>query len=220
MTEYKKMKIIMDMGPGNALLDNLYPIRKKELKDVSKVLGDAFSRDPIMEAWELKGEEINTCYEMFIRYCLRYGSVYATSENLEGIMAILPSKYGIMTAWPMIRSGAIFPAMKLRKKFNREMLETLEFLEEEKKIFEIHPHIYLAVLGVSQENQTKGYGRKMMEALIEMADNQGLPTYFETQTEGNVVFYKKFGFEVIKEVKLPNFDINMWYMFRKNIDFR
>jgi GNAT superfamily N-acetyltransferase len=71
------------------------------------------------------------------------------------------------------------------------------------------------VLGVSLEIQKKGFGRKMMEALIEMADNQGLPIYFETQTEGNVVFYKKFGFEVIKEVKLPNFDLPMWYMFRK-----
>ena len=50
----------------------------------------------------------------------------------------------------------------------------------------------------------------MMEALIQMTDKQGLPVYLETQTEGNVVFYKKFGFEVIKEVNLPNFDVKMW----------
>ena len=36
----------------------------------------------------------------------------------------------------------------------------------------------------------------MLRALIEMADTLGLPIYFETQTEGNVVFYKKFGFEI------------------------
>lgn len=216
MTQLKKNKVIVDIRQENNLLDNLYPISKKKLKEVSKVLGDAFSKDPLMEAWNLKGEEINTCYEMFIRYSLRYGSVYATSENLEGIMAILPSKYGIMTAWPMIRSGAIFPAVKIRKKFTKEMLETLKVLDEEKKNFDIHPHIYLAVLGVSQKNQRKGFGGKMLRALIEMAEDIGLPIYFETQTEGNVHFYKKFGFEVMKEIKLPNFDVHMWYMVRKN----
>jgi len=217
MTQYKKMKSFTDMGQVNTLLDNLYPVSKKELKAVCKVLGDAFSKDPLMEAWNLKGEEIDTCYEMFIRYCLRYGSVYATAEKLEGIMAILPSKNGIMTAWPMIRSGAIFPAMKIRKKFMKEMQETLKVLDEEKKNFDIYPHIYLAVLGVSQKNQRKGYGGKMMRTLIEMADNEGLPIYFETQTEGNVRFYKKSGFGVMKELKLPNFNLHMWYMVRKNI---
>ena len=216
MTQYKKI-YFNDMADKNVLLDNLYPVSKKELKDVCKVLGDAFSKDPFMEAWDLKGEEINTCYEMFIRYSLRYGHVYATSDNLEGIIAILPSKYGIMTAWPMIRSGAILPAMKIRKKFTKEALETLKVLDEEKKNFELHPHIYLAVLGVSQNNQRKGYGGKMLRALIELADNEGLPIYFETQTEGNVVFYKKFGFEVMKEITIPHFNLNMWYMVRKNI---
>ena len=219
MTELKN-KAIFAIKRENNLLDNLYPISKKELKEVCKVLGDAFSKDPLMEAWNLKGEEIDTCYEMFIRYCIRYGSVYAISENLEGIMAILPSKYGIMTAWPMIRSGAIFPAMKIRKKFTNEMLETLKVLDEEKKNFEIHPHIYLAVLGVSQKNQRKGFGGRMLKALIEKADNEGLPIYFETQTEGNVVFYKKFGFEVMKEITIPHFNLNMYYMVRKDNDFR
>jgi hypothetical protein len=58
----------------------------------------------------------------------------------------------------------------------------------------------------------------MMRALIEMADNKGLPIYFETQTEGNVYFYKKFGFEVMKEITIPHFNLNMWYMFRKRTD--
>ena len=216
MTQYKKMKNLTDFRQGDTLIDKLYPVNKKELKEVCKVLGDAFSKDPLMEAWDLKGEEINTCYEMFIRYSLRYGSIYATSEKLEGIMAILPSKYGNMTAWPMIRSGAIFPAMKVWKKFDKKARETLKVLDEEKKIFEIHPHIYLAVLGVSQNNQRKGFGGKMMRALIELADNEGLAIYFETQTEGNVVFYKKFGLKVLKEITLSHFNLNMWYMGRKN----
>ena len=55
----------------------------------------------------------------------------------------------------------------------------------------------------------------MLQALIEMADNEGLPIYFETQTEGNVVFYKKFGFEVMQEITLPNYNLQMWYMVRK-----
>ena len=55
----------------------------------------------------------------------------------------------------------------------------------------------------------------MLRALIEKAENEGLPIYFETQTEGNVRFYKKFGFEVLNEIILPECNLPMWYLFRK-----
>jgi ribosomal protein S18 acetylase RimI-like enzyme len=123
-----------------------------------------------------------------------------------------------MGAWHMIRSGAIIPAIKVSKKFSKKTRETLKVMQkEQKENFEINPHIYLAVLGVSQKHQRKGFGGKMLKALIELADTLGLPIYFETQTEGNVVFYKKFGFEVMKEISLPNFNFPMWYMVRKNL---
>ncbi len=215
MVQLKKNEVNTDLGQENNLLENLYPVSKKELKEVCKVLGDAFSKDPLMEAWDLKGEEISKMYEMFIRYCLRYGRVYATSEELEGIMAMLPSKYGNMRAWQIIRSGAIFPALKIYKKFDKKILETLKVMEEEKTNFMIHPHLYLSVLGVSQKNQRKGFGGKMLRALIEKAENEGLPIYFETETEGNVQFYKKCGFEVIKKITLPHFNLPMWYLVSK-----
>ena len=40
----------------------------------------------------------------------------------------------------------------------------------------------------------------MMRALIEMADNEGLPICFETQTEENVIFYKKFLLKTTKRI--------------------
>lgn len=94
-----------------------------------------------------------------------------------------------------------------------KILNVLE--EEKKKCFKIHPHIYLAVLGVSQNNQKRGFGAKMMRALLEEAEKKGLPIYFETGTEGNVRFYEKCGFEVIKEITLPDCNLSMWYIVSK-----
>ena len=91
----------------------------------------------------------------------------------------------------MIRSAAIFPAMKIRKNFNKEMMKILNVLEEEKKkCFKIHPHIYLAVLGVSQNNQKRGFGAKMMRALLEEAEKKDYLYILRQEQKGMFVFTK------------------------------
>jgi len=76
-------------------------------------------------------------------------------------------------------------------------------LEEDKKYLDIGSYIYLFVLGVSRESQGKCFGGKLLRALIEKAENERKPIYLETETEGNVSLYEKFGFEVIKQINLP-----------------
>ena len=197
-----------------ALFDELYPIGKKELKKASKVLANAFSEDPIINKMDLSSDFIESMYEIPIRSGLRYGEVYATSENFEGIIAFTPSKYANMKMWNIIRSGAIIPALKLRKKLGEFMQQMTEILEEDKKNLDIGPYLYLFVIGVSLGFQGKGYGGKMLRALIEKAENERKSIYLETETKENVNLYKKFGFEVIKKFTIPNLNLPMWEMVR------
>ena len=75
-------------------------------------------------------------------------------------------------------------------------------------------YIYLMTLGVEPEFQGKGFGSKLIKALIEDSTNEALPVYLETATEKNVEMYKKFGFRVIEKVDLPVINISQWCMIR------
>jgi hypothetical protein len=80
--------------PGQ--IRNLYRLRKKDIPKADAVLTDAFKHDPL---WcrvltESRAGQQRGLFEVPIRYCLRYGEVYTTSENLEGIIVWIPGHLG------------------------------------------------------------------------------------------------------------------------------
>ena len=76
------------------------------------------------------------------------------------------------------------------------------------------PHWYLWVLGVAPESQHKGIGRALLEPILERAEADHVACYLETQTEGNVAFYRACGFEVLEERREPVCDLPIWCMRR------
>ena len=193
-------------------IDNLYAVSRTEYKKATKVLGNAFSEDAIVKKMNLGRKEINSIYEIIIKPCLRYGSVIAPTENLEGVMAFTSSEVNF-NMWSFIRSGSLMPILKSMKLL-KEMMGAMKQVEEEKKNLNIGPYLYLNVIGVSQESQGKGFGGKLLSALIEKSEHEKKAIYLETQSEENVKFYQKFGFEVIKKIFLPKFNVPMWEMVR------
>ena len=64
----------------------LYRVQRSDVTQAGKVLADSFQYDPV---WNkiFEGEynlekRFHAFFEMPIRYCLKYGEVYAPSENL------------------------------------------------------------------------------------------------------------------------------------------
>ena len=60
-----------------------------------------------------------------------------------------------------------------------------------------HPkaeHWYLATLGVDPPHQGKGYGSRLLEAVLPRTDEGGRPTYLETDKERNLAFYARHRF--------------------------
>ena len=195
------------------LFDNLYKLHKKDLKNAVNVLTDAFSEESM---WKevFKNEEKNRALtEVMVRFCLKYGSVVSTSENIEGVMAIAPHDKD-MTALRVIRSGAFFLSMKIANEAKKMEILTIA-VEEAKKSLNLSPYIHLLIMGVSQKFQGKGFGGKLLKALIEKAEMEKKPIYLETQKENNVNFYEKYGFFVKKKIILPEpLNLPMWLMVR------
>ena len=89
------------------LFDDLYKIQKKDLKNAVSVIDNAFSEDSMWkEVFSDEGKN-RVLTEVMVRFCLKYGNVLSTSDNLEGVMAIVPHDKE-MTLWRIIRSGAFF----------------------------------------------------------------------------------------------------------------
>ena len=195
------------------LINDLYTIQKKDLTKAVNVLANAFSKEIMWQKIFNDENKNRILTEVMVRFCLKYGSVLSTSNNLEGIMALAPYNKE-MTFWRIIRSGAFFLSLKISSEAKKmEVLNSA--VEGAKKSLNLEPHIHLLIMGVSQEFQGKGFGGKLLRALIEKSETEKKPIYLETQKEENVNFYKKFGFVVRKKIILPEpLNLPMWLMLR------
>lgn len=69
-------------------------------------------------------------------------------------------------------------------------------------------HIHLGPLAVGPESRNKG----VATSLLSKAWCKGEPAWLETDLEDNVIFYKKFGFKVIKQLNI--YGVNNWLCLR------
>jgi GNAT superfamily N-acetyltransferase len=76
------------------------------------------------------------------------------------------------------------------------------------------PHWYLGVLGTDPDHQGKGLGSAVMQPVLDRCDAEGLGAYLESSKEQNVPFYRRHGFEVTEEVRLPE-GPPLWLMWRE-----
>jgi len=197
-----------------SLISDLYKLKKKDIKKAANVLVSAYTEDPMLKVILKEEDKRRVQFEVMLRFCLKYGSLFAPSENIEGVMAIAPHDKD-MTVWRTFRSGGFFIGMKIAS-LAKMMKESTKLIEEGKKNLNIsHPYIYLFIIGVSQELQGKGFGGKLLRAIVKEAEVEKKPMYLETQNEKNVSLYEKYGFHVVDKINLPDpVNLPMWLMIR------
>jgi len=197
----------------------LYKVQKGDIARIGKVLPNAFQNDPL---WNkiFEGEpdfkkKYRAFFEVPVRYCLKYGEVYAPSEDLEGIVAWVPGKYADMTMWRIIRSGAMGAAIRMGSNASKKMGTIFKQVTEDRNEHMAgHNFLYLLIVGVATELQGKGFGKELIGAAIEKSEREGLHLYLETETEKNVKMYEHFGFRLLKTIILPIVDLPLWEMAR------
>ena len=138
----------------------LHGVQKGDIVRAGKVLADAFQHDPLWnKIYEGESDIENRFrahFEVPVRHCLKYGEVYASSEDLEGVVAWVPGKYADMTAWRIIRSGAVGAAIRMGLNAAKKMGPIGKTLIKDR-----HEHmagcdyLYVQILGVSTELQGK-----------------------------------------------------------------
>jgi len=201
-------------------IKNLHKVKKSEISKAALVLADAFKEDPLFKSIFGDAEKNKYKYiliaKFMLRYCHKYGDVYASSEKFEGIMAITQDEYSYMSFWRMIRSGSIFPVLRIGFKSFMKVAGSLGPIDEaRKKHMKNKSFAYLQIIGVASENQGKGHGGKLLREFIAVADEVKIPIYLETETESNVNLYEQFDFKTLEKMNLPVINQPMWAMMRE-----
>ncbi len=192
-----------------------------ELHDVNAAVEPmvrAFAEDPLWTGvfpdMEKRERGMRYVFRFHMRYCLLCGEAYAVSSRLEGIAVWLPGRCAAVDCGPVLRAGVLkMPfAVGLRALVRmRRVGETLTRMRTNQCKGE---HWYLGMLGVDPPHQRKGLGSRLLAPKLDWCQSKGLPVWLETETEQNVRFYQRLGFEIREEEVVPEINVRLWGMLK------
>ncbi len=207
----------------DAVLNGLYRIQESDVERVAGMLGRSFHDDPLMiyayAEGERNEEDSNNFFLAAVKYCLKYGMVYAPTAGIEGAALWLPSNKCPITFSRMLRTSSLWSMLKMIRKIGIERINRLAriggSLDKAHTRLTAFDHWYLQTLGVDPEYQGRGYASRLLRPMFTRFDEKGMPCYLDTLNEKNVTIYEHLGFEVLEKSNIPDTDITFWAMLRK-----
>lgn len=177
-----------------------------------EVLGRAFEDDPVWE-WVIPSgksrrlSRLASIMGLFVEAHLPDGEVFVSDDHSSMGVWCPPKTWRVPESFYLRKAPRILHALGLARV---RSLMTLGAIE---KAHPREPHHYLAMLGTDPVHQGKGHGGRLITAVTEQADSEGVGCYLESSKESNVPYYGRFGFEVTGEFHLPD-GPTMWFMWR------
>ena len=147
------------------------------------------------------------------RISLKYGYVYAPTENIEGVAGWLPHDKINLTNWHYIRNGALSVVISAGKEGRKQLMRYSNLALKKHKQHANFPHMYLYNLAIDPKHQGNGYASRLLKPMFAKLDENNLPCYLETG-ERNISLYEHFGFELVEQINLPESDNTGWLMMR------
>jgi ribosomal protein S18 acetylase RimI-like enzyme len=192
---------------------NITALKEKDIKTASRSLARAFMDDPLQcyvfpDATE-RSEKSPAHFEALLKYGHKFGEVYAT-PNLEGAVVWLRPGETDVTPEKAERGGlAEIPAL-LGEEAATRFFSVLDHIEPFHKQDAPEPHWYTMVIGVDPAFKGLGYGRAMMQHVIEKAQKDRVSVYLETAQPSNIHFYTRLGFKIMQELTDPVSRLPLW----------
>jgi ribosomal protein S18 acetylase RimI-like enzyme len=197
--------------------NDLYKIEKNDVERCVTTLKDAFKDDPL---WKEvfrddpdKDKALTGFFTIPILYWIKFGKVYATSEQIEGVAVWLPGEKSYMGFLGLLRSGAASYGARIGKPSMKNLSLLGKHLEPDRKRFmKGKKYTYLTIIGVNSTHQGKGYGSILLNKIAAECDEAG--EHLETESEETVKFYEKHGFYIQQKINLSKINVPMWEMVR------
>ncbi len=98
------------------------------------------------------------------------------------------------------------------------LVRSLRYLRKVESLHPTAPHWYLETLGVDPEHQGRGYGTRLLDAVLPRTDEAGIPTYLETDKERNLAYYARQRFTEMEQIFPAAGAPPTWTMWREPVD--
>ncbi len=191
----------------------------KERGAGAAVLGRAFAEYDLLRYYfpdETQRRAISDTFCFIgLSVCLKYGEAHATSEKMEGVAAWLPPGKSPFGGWEILRSVPLSVLLRFARQGARRLQAYGRFVDKLHRKLVPYPHWYLQVIGVDPAYQGQGFSSRLLRPVLKRIDRERMPSFLETNTEKNAAIYRRFGFEVISEDRLPDTEVTSFAMLRK-----
>ena len=198
--------------------EDIVRLNRSHAKHATKALIRAFWNHPPLQYYfpdEAERERIAPYFfSLYVFNGIRYGEVYATSQDLEGIAVWLPSDNYPATPWRLLRSVPLSDILGFGKNRGARMRVLGQYIDAVHGRLAPFKHWFLQAIGVDPQCQGRGYASKLLRSMLSRIDKQGLPCYVDTLEGQNVRLYEHFGFKVIEESNVPDTNLTNWAMLR------
>lgn len=187
-------------------------LERDRLGEASDVLARAFHDDPAW-VWLIPSAERRA---RILPWLFRVGfdvtaaDVWATAGPVLGAARWLPPGRPPMRVGPTLRAlvttplrlgPALGPFLAYGRAVEAMRAETMP-----------GPHWYLAGIGVDPPAQRRGVGAALLEPGLAAAARDELPAVLLTNSAANLSFYRRHGFEVVREGATPQEGPHAWAM--------
>ncbi len=191
-----------------------------QIPAIARVLADAFADYPlytysIPEA-NRRVRALQALFEVEATYAWKYGTIHASSNQLEGVMYCLPSNRMFLTNWRMIKSGALKIPLKMGLAFIKRQAIISSVHDTMRAKHAAFPHTYLWNIGVRPDLKGQGHAAHLVRYLLDGLATKHEPCYLETAREENVRLYEHLGFKKMEQQEIPGTGITTWAMLWKN----
>ena len=191
----------------------------KERDAGAAVLGRAFAEYELLRYYfsdeTQRGAIANTFVSIALSVCLKYGEAYASSEKMEGVAAWLPPGKAPFGSWQMMRSVPFSILFGFGRQGANRLRAYGSYIDNLHRKLVQYPHWYLQIIGVDPAYHGQGFSSRLLRPVLERIDLERMPCFLETNTGKNVAIYRRFGFEVVSEDKMPGTEVMSFAMLRK-----
>ncbi|KAF2968447.1 hypothetical protein GQX73_g5148 [Xylaria multiplex] len=196
--------------------DQVRAIGISECKGAALSLAQAFATDELAQ-YLLDAEDVKDNDEAKWRLHVDIFNYIVAAHCYKGVVTTIGPDYEAVALWmppgkdsddwlTILRSGMWRLYYQLsaegRRRYYNELLPVLHHTKQEVMGDRDDDCYYLVYLGTKPSGQRRGYARKLIDQMAAKADAEGRAMYLESSSEKNNGYYKKFGFEVKRDIYL------------------
>jgi ribosomal protein S18 acetylase RimI-like enzyme len=191
-------------------------VRKASRDDVpalAAALARAFDGDPPMQ-WFLpdartRVDRARALFDVMLnRVHMERDWCYTTDDVVGGALWVPPGNWRL----GIVQQLALLPGML--RVFGRGLARAQRGLAVMEDGHPREPHWYLDSLGVVPECQGRGIGSALMAPVLARCDAERMPAYLNAGSARSRELYRRHGFEVTEEFRLPDEGPPLWRMWR------